>query len=75
VSPSRRARSFGLSFKERTLARAFSSVPEEDQAFWHDYQHELVSRLSKAELRDMCRLGIDLVLSIKRKGHDLHSMV
>jgi pimeloyl-ACP methyl ester carboxylesterase len=63
-------------FRERTLARAFSSVPsvlEEDQAFWHGYQHGLVSRLSKAELRDMYRLGIDLMQSFRFEPGDLAS--
>jgi hypothetical protein len=49
-------------FRDRTLARAFSgvpSVPLEDQAYWADYQHALVSRLTKEELRAMYRLGID----------------
>jgi pimeloyl-ACP methyl ester carboxylesterase len=49
-------------FRDRTLARAFSgvpSVPLEDQAYRADYQHALVSRLTKAELRAMYRLGID----------------
>ncbi len=52
--------------RERALARAFSgvpSVPQEDQVFWRDYQHGLVSRLSKAELLGMYRLGIDLMES------------
>src|SRR5215204_2543618 len=64
------------SFRERTLARAFSgvrSVPEEDQAFWRDYQHELISRLSKAELQDMYRLGIDLVESFRFTPGELTS--
>jgi len=63
-------------FRERTLARSFSgvpSVPEEDQAFWRDYQHELVSRLSKPELRDMYRLGIDLMQSFRFEPDDLAS--
>jgi len=50
--------------RERGLARAFSGVPSvslADQAFWGEYQHGLVSRPSKAEMRDMYRLGIDLV--------------
>src|SRR5215203_2569410 len=50
--------------RERALVRAFSgvpSVPLADQAFWRDYQHGLVSRLSKSEMRDMYWLGIDLV--------------
>ena len=50
--------------RERTLARAFSgvpSVPQVDQVFWRDYQHGLVSRLSKAELLSMYRVGIDLI--------------
>jgi pimeloyl-ACP methyl ester carboxylesterase len=52
--------------REQGLARAFygvPSVPQEDQVFWHDYQHGLISRLSKADLRAMYRLGIDLVES------------
>jgi len=63
-------------FRERTLARAFSgvpSVPEEDQAFWRDYQHELISRLSRAELRAMYRLGIDLVKRFRFTPDDLAS--
>lgn len=62
--------------RERSLARAFSgvpSVPLEDQAFWRDYQHGLVSRLSKAELRDMYRLGMDLVESFQFGPDDLAS--
>jgi pimeloyl-ACP methyl ester carboxylesterase len=62
--------------RERTLARAFSSVPSvppEDQAFWRDYQHELISRLSKAELQDMYRLGIDLLQSFRFTPGDLAS--
>jgi pimeloyl-ACP methyl ester carboxylesterase len=63
-------------FRERTLARAFSgvpSVPPEDQAFWGDYQHGLVSRLTKAELRAMYRLGIDLMQSFQFSPDDLAS--
>ena len=62
--------------RERTLARAFSgvpSVPPEDQAFWGQYQHGLVSRLSKAEMRDMYRLGIDLMKSFRFTPEDLDS--
>jgi deazaflavin-dependent oxidoreductase (nitroreductase family) len=62
--------------RERGLARAFSgvpSVPPEEGAFWRDYQHGLVSRLSKAELRDMYRLGIDLVESFRFAPGDLAS--
>jgi deazaflavin-dependent oxidoreductase (nitroreductase family) len=62
--------------RERGLSRAFygvPSVPPEDQAFWRDYQHELVWRLSKAELRDMYRLGIDLVESLQSRPGDLAS--
>src|SRR5215208_3974556 len=54
--------------RERALAQAFLGVPGvslEDQAFWRDYQHELISRLTKADLRDMSRLGIDLVESFR----------
>ena len=50
-------------FRDRTLARAFSGVPLEDQAFWADYQHALGSRLTKAELRAMYQLGTDLMES------------
>lgn len=60
--------------RERTLARAFSgvpSVPLADQAFWGEYQHGLVSRLSKAEMRDMHRLGIDLVEHFQCASDDL----
>jgi pimeloyl-ACP methyl ester carboxylesterase len=62
--------------RERTLARAFSgvpSVPPEDQMFWRDYQHGLVSRLSKEELRGMGRLGIDLVESFRFAPDELAS--
>jgi pimeloyl-ACP methyl ester carboxylesterase len=62
--------------RERTLARAFSgvpSVPPEDQIFWRDYQHELVSRLSKEDLRSMGRLGIDLVESFRFTPDELAS--
>jgi pimeloyl-ACP methyl ester carboxylesterase len=62
--------------RERTLARAFSgvpSVPQEDQVFWRDYQHGLVSRLSKAELRSMYRLGVDLMESFRFAPDDLDS--
>jgi len=62
--------------RERALARAFSglpSVPPEDQAFWRDYRHGLVSRLSKAEMRDMYWLGIDLVESFRFTPEDLDS--
>jgi pimeloyl-ACP methyl ester carboxylesterase len=60
--------------RERTLARVFSnvpSVPPEDQAFWREYQHEIVWRLSKAELRAMGRLAIDLVESFQFTPNDL----
>jgi pimeloyl-ACP methyl ester carboxylesterase len=62
--------------RERTLARAFSgvpSVPPEDQVFWRDYQHGLVSCLSKAELCAMYRLGIDLMESFRFAPDDLVS--
>jgi pimeloyl-ACP methyl ester carboxylesterase len=62
--------------RERALARAFSgvpSVPPEDQAFWGEYQHGLVSRLSKAEMRAMYWLGIDLVESFRFTPEDLDS--
>jgi len=62
--------------RERTLARAFSgvpSVPLEDQAFWREYQHELISRLSKAEWRAMYRVGIDLVERFRFTPGDLAS--
>ncbi|HEX5700266.1 MAG TPA: alpha/beta hydrolase [Rubrobacter sp.] len=62
--------------RERTLARAFSgvpSVPPEDQIFWRDYQHELVSRLSKEDLCSMGRLGIDLVESFRFAPDELAS--
>ena len=62
--------------RERTLARAFSgvrSVPPEDQTFWRDYQHALVSRLSKEDLRGMGRLGIDLVESYRFTPDELGS--
>jgi pimeloyl-ACP methyl ester carboxylesterase len=61
---------------ERALARAFSGVlspPLADQAFWSEYQHGLVSRLSKAEMRDMYGLGIDLVESFRFTPEDLDS--
>jgi pimeloyl-ACP methyl ester carboxylesterase len=60
--------------RERSLGRAFSgvrSVPPEDQAFWRDYQHGLISRLTKAELQDMYRLGIDLAGSLRCTPEDL----
>ena len=59
---------------ERALARAFSgvpSVPPEDQAFWYAYQHELVSRLTKEDLRALYRLGIDLVERFRFTPGDL----
>jgi pimeloyl-ACP methyl ester carboxylesterase len=62
--------------RERALARAFSgvpSVPPEDQAFWGEYQHGLVSRLSKAEMRDMYWLGIDLMNSFRFAPEDIAS--
>jgi deazaflavin-dependent oxidoreductase (nitroreductase family) len=62
--------------RERALARAFlgvPSVPLEDQAFWRDYQHELISRLTKADVRAMYRLGIDLVESFRFAPDDLAS--
>jgi pimeloyl-ACP methyl ester carboxylesterase len=62
--------------RERALARAFSgvpSVPPEDQAFWGEYQHGLVSRLSKAEMRDMYWLGIDLMNSFQFTPEDIAS--
>jgi pimeloyl-ACP methyl ester carboxylesterase len=64
------------SLRERGLARAFSgvpSVPVEEGAFWRDYQHGLISGLSKAQLRDMYRLGIDLVESFRFGPDDLAS--
>jgi pimeloyl-ACP methyl ester carboxylesterase len=62
--------------RERTLARAFSgvpSVPSEDKAFWRDYQRGLVSRLTKEDLRDMYRLGIDLMERFRFAPSDLAS--
>jgi deazaflavin-dependent oxidoreductase (nitroreductase family) len=62
--------------RERTLARAFSgvpSVPPEDQAFWWEYQHGLISRLSKEEMRAMYSLGLDLVESYRFGPDDLVS--
>ena len=62
--------------RERALARAFSgvpSVPPEDQVFWRDYQHGLISRLSKAELLDLYRIGIDLVESFRFTPDELAS--
>jgi pimeloyl-ACP methyl ester carboxylesterase len=62
--------------RERTLARAFSGVtgvPPEDQTFWRDYQHALVSRLSKEDLLGMGRLGIDLVESFRFTPDELAS--
>ena len=62
--------------REWALARAFSgvpSVPPEDQAFWGEYQHGLVSRLSKAEMRAMYWLGIDLVESFRFTPDELAS--
>jgi pimeloyl-ACP methyl ester carboxylesterase len=60
--------------RERTLAQAFSgvsSVPPEDQAFWRDYQHRLISRLTKEDLRSMYRLQIDLLESFRFEPGDL----
>jgi pimeloyl-ACP methyl ester carboxylesterase len=62
--------------RERALAQAFLGVPGvplEDQAFWRDYQHELISRLTKADLRAMYLLGIDLVESFRFAPDDLVS--
>lgn len=62
--------------RERGLARAFlgvPSVPREDQVFWSEYQHGLVSRMSKEELRDMYRLGIDLIQSFRFAPQELAS--
>jgi pimeloyl-ACP methyl ester carboxylesterase len=62
--------------RERTLVRAFSgvpSVPPEDQAFWRDYQHGLISRLTKTDLQDMYRLGLDLVERFRFTPGDLAS--
>jgi pimeloyl-ACP methyl ester carboxylesterase len=62
--------------RERGLARAFygvPGVPEEDQAFWWEYQHDLISRMSKAELLDLYRLGIDLVNSFRFAPEELAS--
>jgi deazaflavin-dependent oxidoreductase (nitroreductase family) len=62
--------------RERGLARAFygvPSVPREDQVFWSEYQHGLVSRMSKEELRDMYRLQIDLMQSFRFAPEDLAS--
>jgi pimeloyl-ACP methyl ester carboxylesterase len=62
--------------RERTLARAFSGMPSvssEDQLFWRNYQHELVSRLSKEDLRSMGRLGIDLIESFRFAPDELAS--
>jgi pimeloyl-ACP methyl ester carboxylesterase len=62
--------------RERTLARAFSgvpSVPLEDQVFWRDYQHGLISHLTKAELLAMYLLGIDLMKSFRFAPDDLAS--
>lgn len=62
--------------RERGLSRAFygvPSVPMKDQAFWRDYQHGLVWRLSKEQLRDMYRLGVDLVESFNFGPDDLAS--
>jgi pimeloyl-ACP methyl ester carboxylesterase len=62
--------------RERGLARAFYgvlSVPPEDQAFWWEYQHGLISRLSKAEMLDLYRLGVDLVQSFWFAPDDLAS--
>src|SRR5215203_5266407 len=62
--------------RERTLARAFSgvpSVPLVDQVFWRDYQHGLISHLTKAELLAMYLLGIDLMKSFRFAPDDLTS--
>jgi pimeloyl-ACP methyl ester carboxylesterase len=63
-------------YRERTLARAFSgvpSVPLADQAFWNEYQHGLMSHLTKEDLRDMGRLGIDLVENFRFAPDELAS--
>ena len=60
--------------RERALAQAFlgvQGVPLEDQAFWRDYQHELISHLTMADLRAMYLLGIDLVESFRFASDDL----
>ena len=62
--------------RERGLSRAFEGVPgvpSEDQAFWRDYQHGLIWRMSKAELLDLYRLGIDLIKSFRFAPDDLAS--
>jgi deazaflavin-dependent oxidoreductase (nitroreductase family) len=62
--------------RERGLSRAFDGVPGvpvEDQAFWRDYQHGLISRMTKEELLDLYRLGVDLVASCRIGPEDLAS--
>ncbi|HEX2729935.1 MAG TPA: alpha/beta fold hydrolase [Rubrobacteraceae bacterium] len=62
--------------RERGLSRAFygvPGVPPEDQAFWRDYQHGLISRMTKAELLDVYRLGIDLIESYRFAPDELAS--
>jgi pimeloyl-ACP methyl ester carboxylesterase len=62
--------------RERGLSRAFRgvpSVPEEDQAFWRAYQHGLISRMTKEDMLDLYRLGVDLVQSCRIKPDDLAS--
>jgi deazaflavin-dependent oxidoreductase (nitroreductase family) len=60
--------------RERGLARAFygvPGVPMEDQAFWWEYQQGLISRMTKDELLDLYRLGIDLVQSFRFAPEEL----
>ena len=62
--------------RERALSRAFygvPGVPVEDQAFWRDYQHGLISRMTKDEMLDLYRLGVDLVRSARFAPEDLDS--
>ena len=62
--------------RERGLSRAFHGVPGvpvEDQAFWRDYQHGLISRMTKEELLDLFRLGVDLMRTHRFAPDDLFS--
>jgi pimeloyl-ACP methyl ester carboxylesterase len=43
----------------------------EDQAFWWEYQQGLISRMTKDELLDLYRLGIDLVQSFRFAPEEL----
>ena len=50
------------------LLRSAERAPRQNQVFWRDYQHGLVSSLSKAELLSMYRVRIDLIEIPVRAG-------